>query len=103
MLIIKKLSKMIKEEISDAEKYANCALNYKEDDKALADVFYTLANEELKHMEMLHGQVTRLIANYRNEKGEPPEAMKALYNYVHEEEMENVREVKVLLGMYKGA
>lgn len=102
MLIIKKLSKMIKEEISDAEKYAHCALNHKEDDKALADVFYTLATEELKHMDMLHEQVTRLIAAYKKEKGDPPEAMQALYDYVHEEQIENVKEVKVLLSMYKG-
>ena len=103
MLIIKKLSKMIKEEICDAEKYANCALHYKEEDKDLADTFYNLANEELKHMNMLHDQVTRIIKAYRATKGEPPEAMQALYNYVHEEQIENVREVKVLLGMYKEA
>ena len=103
MLIIKKLSKMIKEEICDAEKYANCALKYKDEDKALAETFYTLANEELKHMNMLHEQVVRLINNYKASKGEPPEAMRALYNYVHEEQIENTQEVKVLLGMYKGA
>lgn len=102
MLIIKKLSKMIKEEISDAEKYAHCALNHKEDDRALADTFYTLANEELKHMEMLHEHVTRLVSTYKKEHGDPPAAMQALYDYVHEEQIENVKEVKVLLAMYKG-
>ena len=101
MLIIKKLSNMIKEEISDAEKYARCALNHKQDDKALADTFYTLANEELKHMEMLHAQVTRIIEAYRKDKGDPPEGMMAIYNYVHEEQIDAVKEVKVLLAMYK--
>lgn len=103
MLIIKKLSEMIKEEIHDAEKYARCALNHKEDDKILADTFYTLSNEELKHMEMLHDQVARLINDYRKTKGEPPEPMLAIYNYLHEEQINAVREVKVLLAMYKGA
>ena len=103
MLIIKNLSKMIKEEIRDAEKYANCALKYKDDDKVLAETFYTLSTEELKHMEMLHSQVTRLINDYKSKNGNPPETMQALYNYVHEEMMDNVREVKVLLGMYKEA
>ena len=102
MLIIKKLSKMIKEEIGDAEKYARCALNHKDTDKALADTFYNLACEELKHMEMLHEQVTRIIASYKKEKGDPPEVMKALYDYIHEEQIEDVQEVKVLLAMYKG-
>lgn len=102
MLIIKSLSKMIKEEICDAEKYANLALKYKEDDKTLAETFYTLATNELQHMDMLHTQVTRLISDYRSKKGEPPKEMLALYDYIHEEEIENVREVKVLLSMYKG-
>ena len=103
MLIIKKLSGMIKEEIGDAEKYARCALNHKETDKTLADTFFTLANEELKHMEMLHTQVVRIIDDYRKTKGNPPEGMQAIYDYVHEEQMEAVKEVKVLLSMYKGA
>ena len=102
MLIIKKLSQMIKEEIHDAEKYANCALKYKEEDKALADVFYTLSTEELKHMDMLHSQVVRLIGDYKAKKGAPPEGMQAIYDYIHEEEMENVKEVKILQSMYKG-
>ena len=102
MLIIKKLSKMIKEEICDAEKYANCALKYKEEDKTLAETFYTLANNELQHMDLLHTQVTRLIAEYKTKKGEPPKEMQALYDYLHEEQIENVKEVKLLLAMYKG-
>lgn len=102
MLIIKKLCKMIKEEISDAEKYANCALKYKDDDKTLAETFYTLANNELQHMDLLHAQVVRLINDYRSKKGEPPEAMQAVYDYVHEEQMDDVKEIKVLLSMYKG-
>ena len=102
MLIIKKLSKMIKEEICDAEKYANCALKYKDEDKTLAETFYTLATNELQHMDLLHTQVVRLINDYKAKKGEPPAAMQALYDYVHEEQMDNVKEVKVLLAMYKG-
>lgn len=102
MLLIKKLSKMIKEEIGDAEKYAKCALNYKDDDRVLADAFYNLANEELKHMEMLHNQVVRLINEYKAKKGDPPKEMLAIYDYVHEEQIEDVQEVRILLNMYKG-
>ena len=103
MLIIKKLSEMIKEEIHDAEKYAGCALSHKEDDKTLADTFYTLSNEELKHMDLLHDQVVRLINDYRKTKGEPPKEMLAIYNYMHEEQIDAVKEVRILLSMYKGA
>lgn len=65
MEIIKKLSDMIKEEIGDASKYAKCALVNKDSDKILSDTFYTLANEELKHMDMLHAQVTRILTSSR--------------------------------------
>ena len=102
MLVIQKLTKMIKEEIGDAEKYANCALKYKEEDKALADTFYTLANEELQHMDRLHTQVTRIINEYKAKKGDPPALMQAVYDYLHEEQIEKVKEVKILLTMYKG-
>ena len=102
MLIIKKLSKMIKEELDDAEKYARCALSHKEDDKALADTFYTLANEELRHVDLLHAQVVRIINDYRVKKGNPPEGMQAIYDYVHEEQVEADTEIRMLLSRYKG-
>jgi ferritin len=102
MLLIKKLSKMIKEEICDAEKYANCALKYKDEDRTLADVFYTLANEELRHMDMLHAQVVRLINTQKAKGVTVPTGMQEIYDYIHEEEIENTREVRVLLDMYKG-
>ena len=102
MLIIQKLSNMIKEEIKDAEKYANCALKYKEEDKALSETFYTLASEELQHMDRIHVQVIRIINEYKAKNGDPPALMQAVYDYLHGEWVENVKEVKILLGMYKG-
>ena len=102
MQIIKKLSDMIKDEIHDAEKYANCALKYKDEDRVLAETFYNIAGQELQHMELLHTQVVRIINEYKVKKGEPPAEMQALYDYLHEEQIENVKEVKILLGMYKG-
>jgi hypothetical protein len=93
---------MIKEEICDAEKYANCALQYKDDDKILAETFYSLANNELQHMDTLHTQVVRLSNEYKTKKGEPPKEMQVIYDYLHEEQIESVKEVKLLLSMYKG-
>lgn len=102
MKIIEKLSDMIMEEISDAEKYANCALKHKEDDKSLADTFYNLSLQEIQHMEMLHNQVVRIINSYRATAGDPPAAMLAVYDYLHNKQIERVKEVKILQGMYKG-
>lgn len=89
-------------ELCVAEKYARNALECKIEDKILAEAYYVLANERLKDVDILHEQVVRIITNYRKEKGEPPAVMQAWYDYVHEEQIENAREVKILLEMYKG-
>ena len=102
MKIIAKLSEMIEEELTDAEKYARCALNYKEDRKALADTFYDLANGEMEHMNKLHTQVVGIIEEYRKTNGEPPENMKMLYDYLHKQHIKKASEVKIMLAMYKG-
>lgn len=54
MLVIKKLSKQIKEEICKAEAYARDALDYKEKDKLLADAYFAAANDKLRDMDLLH-------------------------------------------------
>ena len=101
MKIIKKISEMIESELNSAECYAKKALKFKTEDKELADKLYELSLEKMKHMQILHGQVTRIITAYQKEKGDPPVAMQAVYDYLHERYIEKAREIKNYQALYK--
>ena len=102
MKIIKCIADKISEEISDADAYIDLATEWKAEQPEAADVFYELSTEEVRHADMLHEVVTKLINEYRAEHGEPPTPMLAVYDYLHGKQVENAMRVKVKQGMYKG-
>lgn len=99
---IKKLSEMIEEELDGAEEYAKAALMHKSDNPNLAKTFYDIANEEMRHVDMLHGEVVRMIENHKREHGAPPMAMQAVYDYLHERQIEEAKEVRMYLAEFRG-
>ena len=101
MEIIKCLSELIDDELFDAEKYADLAMKWKDEEPDTADLFYDLSVEELGHMEKLHEEVVELIEEYRKENGEPPKEMMVLYNYLHQKHIGHATQIKVKQGMYK--
>ena len=101
MLLIKKLEDEIGEELHDAKKYIKCALKYKEEHKDLADLYYWLSQEEMGHADKLHKMVVSEIEAYRKKEGEPPAEMLAIYNYLHEKEIDKAKDVKKMWEMYK--
>ena len=99
---IEKLEKQIHEEYSDAEKYITCALLNKDEDEDLANLYYDLAGEEVKHADRLHNMVVKIIDEYKRKRGEPPEAMMVLYRILHERDIEYATKVKTMIQQYKG-
>ena len=101
MKIIKQLSEYIEEEISDAGKYVDKAMQVKPEFPDLAEVLYQLSLEEMTHMNRLHNEVEKIIAAYRRQNGEPPANMLAVYDYLHEKAIAHAKEVKVAQAMYR--
>lgn len=97
---IKQLMEHIESEIEDAHTYAALAVEYKSRDKATADLYRALSDEEMTHMNRLHKAVERLIESWRRQKGEPPAAMMAVYQYLHERYIAKAEQVGVLQEMY---
>ena len=61
----------------------------------------TLSQDEMRHSLMLHQEVVRVIEEYRKAHGDPPPAMQALYDYLHELSIEKSETVKRYQAMYK--
>ena len=101
MQLIKVLEDQINEEMHDSGKYIKLAMQHKEDHKELADLYYWLSQEEMTHADKLHKMVVQYIEEYRKKEGEPPVDMMAVYKYIHEKEIEEAAEVKLMWAMYK--
>lgn len=98
---IKKLSEHISEEIEDAECYVRWAIKVREKNRTLADTLYSLSLDEMKHADALHTEVVKIIEDYRRENGEPPAAMQAVYDYLHEQQIDAAKEVREYQSMYR--
>lgn len=104
MKIIKNLVEDIKEELEGAEHYAKLATQYKDEDRALADVYAKLAGVELDHVDALHGQAVRLIKDYKATSGkETPAPMQAVWDWEHGKMVDTTARIKTMLEMYRGA
>lgn len=102
MKVIKEIVEQINEEISGAEEYSKYATQYKDEDKALADTYAKLAEVELTHVDSLHAQVVRIIKAWQSKGEQVPSAMQAVWDWVHQNQVDKVARIKVLLNIYYG-
>ena len=100
MEIIKSVVEKIDDELLDAEKYIKCAYRVEEDYPQLANTYYQLSLEEMKHVTMLHESVVTIINEYKREH-EVPEGMKVLYDYLHERQIKWATKIKAKQEQFK--
>lgn len=101
MTIIKRISEMIAEELEGAEHYAKCALKYRDEHPTLAKTMYDISTDEMRHVDLLHAEVVRIIKAYRERSGEPPAAMMAVYEYLHDKQIDEANEVRMYQAQYR--
>lgn len=102
MRIIKYIVEKCEEELEDAENYLDNALLYKEENPSLADTLYAIAEQEIGHYKMLHEQAIKIISAYRQKNGEPPEAMKAIWDWEHKKAIDDYAIIQTKMKSYKG-
>ena len=100
MEIIRRISEKIDEELHDAEKYIKCAYKVEDEYPDLADTYYQLSVEEMKHVTMLHDAVVRIINDYKRDN-EVPESMQILYDYMHDRQIKWASKIKAKQEQYK--
>lgn len=103
MKIIKELEELIEDEIHDVKKYAKMAAAVKEEYPSLAQTLFSISNQEETHQTALHTEVVKIIQDHRKTKGEPPAAMMAVYEYIHNRHVEKMAEAKRYQDMYKNS
>lgn len=101
MKIIREISEQIEEEVEGALWYAKEALLFANDYPELAKTLHSISEEELRHVNMLHDEVVKIIGRYRKEHGDPPAAMMAVYEYLHKKQIDKVAEVRAVLEQYR--
>ena len=100
MKTIKELAKQIREELHDAEKYAKGALDHKMDCPIAADTYHRLAGEELDHANLLYDAASRVMDKMERETA-LPEFMHEVWEWEHEHMLDEAREIRQMLEMYK--
>jgi hypothetical protein len=101
MKIIQDLSDLIKEELDASRHYIDEALKWYATCPELSETFYHLSQDEFHHQQLLHDEVVSLIREYNSYHGAPPKEMLAVYNYIHDIEIEKAKEILILQDLYK--
>ena len=101
MKLIKELEEKIEDEIHDVKEYAEMATAVKDEHPSLAQVLYNISVQEDAHQAALHGEVVKLIEEHRRTHGDPPPAMKAVYEYVHQRHIEKLADARRYQDIYK--
>ena len=101
MKLIRDLEEYIDEEIHDIKKYAKKAAELKEEYPTLAQLLYNISQQEDGHQAAIHNEVVNIIEEHRRTHGDPPPAMQAVYDYLHQKSVDKLAEARMYQDIYK--
>lgn len=103
MKIIQQIVSYIDDELEGAEDYIESAVQQKAERPRLADKFVELAEAEMNHMKILHGEAVKLIEEVRQRDGEPPADMLAVYEYEHAKQTKRAAYINQMIADYRNS
>lgn len=101
MKLIRDLEEYIEEEIHDIKKYAKKAAELKDEYPTLAQLLYNISQQEDGHQAAIHNEVVNIIEEHRRTHGDPPPAMQAVYDYLHQKSVDKLAEARMYQDIYK--
>lgn len=93
---LKKIVKQMWEETMGAEQYAMCALNTKDEDRTLAEMYHSMANQEMTHAENLMSQASRVASLMHDEPH-----IESIWNWERDKIMEQMAHSKYYIDAYR--
>ena len=100
MKIIKCLCEDIEATLDAAEHDIKKAIMYKEEYPVASKAFYAKSSALMDTIKLEHEAVVALIEGVKKEKGEPPASMMAIYDYMHERQINKAAAIRALQEMY---
>lgn len=99
MKIIKQIVEDMKEELDSAEHYAKKYAELKDSNRECAEKYQKMAQDELRHVDMLHEMAVKEIKAEMAKGVVTPPAMQAVWDWEHEKMIDKTARIKVLLNM----
>ena len=98
---IKEIAAFIIDEVDGCLEYAKAAVFYKNSRPDLANLYYNLATVELTHVQKLHVEAEKLVAEAESKNKEYPASMRDSWDKKHKKALEKANKANVYLGMFK--
>nr|DAH52972.1 MAG TPA: hypothetical protein [Caudoviricetes sp.] len=100
MRVIKRLSEQILDEVEGVEDYAKDALTWRGTDDKLSRTYHELAEAEYGHVQRLHDEVVRKVAEARESGVEVPQSMLDAWDERHRAIIERMHSARTFLDMW---